>query len=449
MSFRGTWVASGLVVLLAGYTLWEYRNASRDLDALNGERAAFSLERDKVDRLEITEGGVTSKFEKKGDDWTMTAPVVDQAESTAVEGYLFQLLALRLKSFLPPAEAKSADPKQYGLDPARVTITVAGQKKTESIAISTKNAFDGSYYVSANGETLLGDRGLASLAERAASTLRSRRLWRENDLAIESASVRLGDVAYTLKREQEKFVLAPTPGFPVDPERIQRWVDAVQDLVPSDFVKEDPSEADLAEYFLKKPSLVVTFTYKSKTGEAKEWVLTIGQDRGDDTYLFTNVRPTVYKAAKTAVDKIRATPLYFRDGHAPFQFEVEDAREVKWKDLVLKKTDAGWTAASGVAADSELDQEKLVQLVQNVRSLEAQEYPEQAKGMPRTSQVEIRGENGKSLRRLAWGDEFKAQSPWNAGLVFRFVSVDGGKPLGVLKDRLAAIDNAGLVRKKK
>lgn len=448
MNFRGTWVASGLVVLLAGYTAWEYRNASRDLDALNGERAAFSLERDKVNRLEITEGGVTSTFEKKGDDWTMTKPVVDQGESTAIEGYLYQLLALRLKSFLPPEEAKSADPKAYGLDPARVTITVGGPK-SESLAISTKNAFDGSYYVKSNGETLLGDRGLASLAERSASSLRSRRLWRDNDVQIESASVNLDGDAYTLKREGEKFALEPKPGFPVDPERIQRWVDAVQDLVPTDFVKEDPTDADRAEYFLKKPSLVATFKYKTKAGEPKEWVLTVGQDRGDDTYLYTNVRPTLYKTSKAAADKIRATPLYFRDGHAPFLFNVEEAREVRWKNHTFKKTDAGWTAASGVEADSELDQEKLVQLVQNVRSLEAQEYPDQAKGIPRTPQVEIRGEGGKVLRRLSWGDEFKAKSPWNAGLVFRFVSVDGGKPLGVLKDRLAAIDNAGLLRKKK
>jgi hypothetical protein len=226
----------------------------------------------------------------------------------------------------------------------------------------------------------------------------------------------------------------------------------VQDFLPNDFDKENFSDEDKAANLLTKPSAKIQIDFKDKQGASHQWVLTLGQDKGEEVYLFTNQRPTLYKTSRASADTIRVSPLYFRDGKAPFQFEVEAAREVRLNTpknkYVIKKGDGGWHL-DGAAENLELDQEKLVQLFTNLRSLEAQEFLSQAKGIKAPPQIEIRGDKGQVLFSLSWGDEYKAKSPWLNALSLRAVKTNQSTDiLGVERSKVELLDNPALVKAK-
>lgn len=454
--FRGTWLLMVLVAALAGYTFWEYRNASREMALEDGERAAFSLKREDIDEVSLTSGGVTSVFKKSGDDWRMVKPTEDMAESSAVEGFLLQALTIRLKNFREDKD-KVADWAKYGLDKPRAALALSGKGKIETVSLSTKNAFDGSFFVRLGDELYLGEAGLASIAERQPSSLRSRRLWRHDNASVTQAAVELngGSSKYTLSKDGEAWSMQPSPKFKLDAAKIESWIESVQDLLPADVTKETLEEADKTEFLLKKPSLLVTLKGKDKDGKDIDWIVTIGQDRGEEIFLYTNQRPTIYRMNRSGPTKLTVPPEYFRDGHEPFQVPVEQARKVTLRTekvfRTFSKTDKDW-ALSDADKDLELDQEKLVQLFQNLHTLEAVEILDKASGVKSPPQIEVAGEGGKPLFTLAWGDDVKPKQPWNAGQSLRAVEVvsRGAKTrVAVAKDKLDKLVDSGLVRKKK
>jgi hypothetical protein len=452
-SFRATWVFIAVVVGLAGWTFYEYKHASEDLDRDQGERQAFTFKREDLDTLRMTAAGQTAELTRSGDAWKIVKPVDDMAESSAVEGFLYQLLALKLKVFRDDDGSKAADWAKYGLQPPKATIEIGSKGKMQSLAISTKNAFDGSFYVRLGDELLLGDPGLAQIADRPGSSFRSRRLWRDDDANVEHATVELEKEKYTLVKEKDGWALQPKPSFPLNKDKIGAFIEKIQDFLPSEIVKEGIDDSDKSQYLLKKPFEVITFDYKNKAGKDTQWTLTIGQSRGDEYFVYTNLRPTIYKATKAAAEKLHMPPAAFRDGRTPFQFPVEQAREVRVHmdkfSHTFKKNDSGWALADADNKDLELEQEKLVQLFQNIRNLDALEFAAAGQGIKGPPQIEILGDKG-ILFTLAWGDEYKAKSPWNAGATLRPVKTNlGGKEIaGLPKDKLEKLVDATLVRKK-
>lgn len=449
--FTGTWVMTAFVALLAAYTAYEYRNASRDLDQAQGEQFAFTVKREEINEVRLTSKGESTVLRKEGDKWSVVEPVQDEAESNAIEGFLFQTLSQKLKRFRAPEDGAPIL-KDYGLDPIGSSIELGTPKLKEKIEVGTKNAFDGSFYVKTGEQVYTADPGLAQVSERPASNFRSRRLWRAEGAKVLSANLQMEGKSFSLTKENDTWVMQPAPDFKLDHEKVDAWIEKIQDFLPSEFEKEEITNEDKRTFLLAKPSAVVTFKYKDASGKDGEWTLTIGQERAEDVFMFTNQRPTIYKSTKVAVDRLKVAPAYFRDGKAPFRFEVEKAREVRVKTSkfshVFKKNGADWTVVDA-DKDLELDQEKLVQLFQNIRTLEAQEFVATGTGIKGQPQVEIRGENGELQFQLAWGDEYKAKSLWNSGLTLRFVKTNLSKEIaGVAKDKLEKMIDESLLRKK-
>jgi hypothetical protein len=221
--------------------------------------------------------------------------------------------------------------------------------------------------------------------------------------------------------------------------------------LPSDFVKEGLDDQLRTDGLLTSPSEVITLDYKKKDGTTAKWILTLGQDKGEEVYLYTNQRPTVYKTSKGSIDPVRVDAAYFRDGKAPFQFDVELARTVVIQSEKFHhkfvKTDSGWTVEG---TDLHLDSEKLVQLMTILRSLEAREFiGTSGTGFKKVPQIEVLGDKGKLLFSLAWADEYKAKSRWNSGTRLRYARTSAsGETLGVEASKLDHLIDPALVQKK-
>lgn len=447
--FKSTWIMATLVAALAVFTYFEYKSADQDAAAARGEKRAFELLRDDIEEIHLNAKGVKTVLKKEGGEWKLVEPVQDLAESGAVEGFLFSLLSQKGQEFRTPEESKTTNWAEFGLEPAGSRVEVKGKGKSEVLEISSKNAFDGSYYLKVRGELLLGDRGFAQILERDPSSFRSRTLYRQSGdvSSVEVFAQTAGfEDRFTIKKTKEGgWVISPKPEYPVDPRKIVTWIEKVQALVATEVVAESLSDALKKEHLLVKPSLRV---------KLNDWELTVGQDKAGEVYLFNNQRPTLYKLSASSIEPVRVTREFFRDGRPPFKLDVGQARTIRLaKDNfrhTLKKDGSTW-ALEGKEKDPtiELVQDKLVALFQNISELEATEFVTGAKGFPKDPQVVIEGAKGEILLSLAWGDEYQPKKSWNKGNTYRFVRTNlAGETLGVPKDKLERLIDVGMVRHK-
>jgi hypothetical protein len=452
-AFRGTALLSIFVVMVAGYTAWEYKKAAQDAGTnTEQEKRLFTIKHEDVQKIKLTRPTETILIQQEAGFWKIKSPVEDTADASSVDALLYSLLNQKGKIFRSEEDMKAPNWAEFGLEPPGNIVEVKDKKSTETLSVSSKNAFDGSFYLRQGSDLLLGDRGLAQAVSKDANAFRLRRLWREGDTPIDSARVEINaDIKdkYTLVKKTD-WAMEPAPGFAVDPARIAEWVKHVQALTPSEIVGETLSDEDKKNALLPKPSMILKLHYKEG-----ELTITAGQDKSDDVYLYTSARPTVYKAARSALDVIRVPKDYFRDGRKAFHFPVEQAREVMVHhgpfSHTFKKDDAGWKLADGSEKEFTLDQDKLIAFFQNLNALEAQEFqPASAgKGYKPDQHIVVKGDKGQTLLDLSWGDEYKAKRPFNKGMTFRFVKTNLEKEvMGLQSPKITNLMESTMVTKK-
>ena len=448
--FGGTYLMAALALALGGYTYWEFQHAVEGIDPAQGERLAFSFKRDQIDFVELNSKGQTATLEKTGDQWRVTKPMEDLADQSAVESFLFSLAAQRVRTFRGEDEAADVKWVDYGLQPGGASLELGSKGKREKLEVGTKNAYDGSFYVRQKEEVLLGDKGLAQLTDRGPNSLRSRRLWREDNAKIERVRIERPDLKqnFEFTKNGADWSLSPAPKFAVDKQKLEAWVNKVQDFQPTDIVKEGVEAADKTEHLLVIPSEIVRFTF-----DKKEWALTLGQDKAGDTFVTTSTRPTLYKSSRAQVDPLRITPEYFRDGHAPFNFDVAGVQTVRVviakTQREFKKVGADWKLEHPAEGES-LVADKLIQLMTRLHALEGAEFAPVGPKKPeaRPPSVELLEASGKVVFALSLGEDYKSKVSWNSGRPLRAVRTTlESEVVGVAKADVDRLIDEGLIKK--
>lgn len=456
-NFRSTGVMALLVAAIAGYTAWEYRKAQQDAGLAEGERLAFTITPKTITGFKIIRGGEVIEVQKSGDSWQVIKPVGDDGDGPSIDGFVYPLLSQRVRPFAEEEDTPKTGEKwaEFGLEPATAVIEVMSKDSSEMISVSSKNAFDGSFYVRQDDKLVLGDAGLAQLKERPSTSFRSRYWWREK--AANLISIRVQNLetkeSYKLVRKDKVWEVDPAPPYPIDSEKIREWVDRVKDFTPAEIAREQLDDFARTEFLLAKPSFTISVEYKKPDDQAAMWVATIGQDKATDVWVYTTLRPTIYKTTVSALENIRLPLSFFRSSSKAFDFPLEQARKVEIRTATFnhtfKKSGEKWVI-DGDAPGVELDQERLIQFIQNVRTMEAGEFPNVPGSGFKDPQVRILNHEDKTIFALSWGDEYKAKEPHNKGAAFRYVKTDQSSDvMGVASDKLARLLDAKMVKEKK
>lgn len=104
------------------------------------EKSVLTIDRDKVDRLEIAAGDRRVTLTKDGMEWKLAAPIMARAEFSAVEGALERLGSAKMQGIVA-AEAAPADLRKYRLDPPVGSATaVSGSARATLLFGETENA---------------------------------------------------------------------------------------------------------------------------------------------------------------------------------------------------------------------------------------------------------------------------------------------------------------------
>lgn len=459
-TFRATGVMSVFAILLVAYTAWEYKKTGNGEVDTPQERRLFQFKNEDVQQIQFIHPTSRVVIDRVDNGWKMTEPVTDLVESTAIDALLYSVLIQKGKVFRSPDDGKDKPVwSEFGLAPPGTTLEIKTPKGTERLEVSSKNAFDGSFYLRQGDDLLLGEPGLAQAVLRDYNTFRSRKLFRFTDATVTDAKVEVNAAGegrrdqYAVHLEGDKWTLTPAPAFPVDPERIKTWLTALQNLTPSEVVGESLTADAKKNFLLTKPSFVATLNVKKADGKTEAWTLTMGQDKDQDIYLFTSSAPTVYKTSKSSTDAVRVTREHFRDGRAPFRFPVEQAQSVEIFSGKLHfnvRRDSGtWSLVDG--GENQLNAEKFSTLLQNLGTLEAQEFlrSSDGKGFKPEQKIVVKDGKGQILREVSWGDTFKGKSTMNGGAELRYVKVNGEKSvLGVNSSKVRELIDPGLTEKK-
>src|SRR5262249_19374786 len=108
------------------------------------DKTAIKIDREKVDRVELTADNKTLELDKSGGDWKIVKPVQALSDPTATEGLIGKVQSAQMKSIVSE-DASPADLKKYGLDKPAATVTFGLGSAKASLLVGGK-APDGSLY---------------------------------------------------------------------------------------------------------------------------------------------------------------------------------------------------------------------------------------------------------------------------------------------------------------
>jgi len=118
------------VVLIGEYNTTTFNRSTFDLR----DKAIVTLDRSKVDGLDVVLDKSGFELAKKDADWSMVKPIVARADTSAADGLVTALESLQMKSIVGPS-ATAEELKRYGLDkPSAVVNLHLGSERT-SVAV--------------------------------------------------------------------------------------------------------------------------------------------------------------------------------------------------------------------------------------------------------------------------------------------------------------------------
>lgn len=121
------------VFLLAAFQESSLNKSAFDLRDKN----VLKVDRDKIDRVDLTAGTQTVEIAKDGGEWKLTKPAQVRADFGTVEGLIGKLQTVRMKSIVTP-DATPADLKKYGFDKPQATVNLNSGSAKATLLIGNK-----------------------------------------------------------------------------------------------------------------------------------------------------------------------------------------------------------------------------------------------------------------------------------------------------------------------
>ena len=263
------------------------------------DKSVLKLDREKIDTVEVTAGGRTTRFEKKNGEWQIAEPSAGRAEFGAVDGLVSRISSVQMKSIVPD----SSDLKKYGLDKPAVTVRL-GSGSSQATLLVGGPAATGSVYakdfsrptVFTIESTLLDDlkkdaseyRQKDLFDARSFNTTRLEIVRNGQTTVFEKTKVKDKD-----GKEQEKWRQTAPAARDVDAAKIEALISAATGTRATGFVD------STAKTGLDKPELSLTFKYD----EGKEERVAFARTK-DGAYASRAGSPGAAKVEASVIDAI-------------------------------------------------------------------------------------------------------------------------------------------------
>lgn len=243
------------------------------------DKTVLTVERDKIDSVEVVTPGRTVKLAKSTGEWRLAAPVQGRADFNAVEGLLGRLNGLQMKSVVAP---EASDLKPYGLDKPAATARIGAGSSQATLAIGT-SAGEGVVYAKDLSRPMVMtiEASLLDDLKKDPSELRQKDLFDARSFNATRLELTREGQTFTFEKtkaknkegqeEQKWRRISPTAGD-VDQPKVDALISAITSLRAASF-------ADLAaKTGLDKPEMSIAIKFDEGRQEERATIGRVGAD---------------------------------------------------------------------------------------------------------------------------------------------------------------------------
>lgn len=272
------------------------------------DKSVLDLDREKIDTMEVTAAGRTTRFEKKSGEWQMAQPPAGRADVSAIDGLVSRVSSVQMKSVVPDA----TDLKKYGLDKPAVSVRLGSGSSHATLLIGGAADAEGSVYAKdvSRPAVFTIDSTLVEDLKKDPSEYRQKDLFDARSFNTTRLEiVRNGQTTVFEKtkvkdkdgKEEEKWRQTAPSARDVDAAKIEALISAATGARATSFVD------STAKTGLDKPELSVALKYD----ESKEERVTFART-GDSAYASragssgaARIEPSVIDAIVKALEDLK------------------------------------------------------------------------------------------------------------------------------------------------
>jgi hypothetical protein len=377
---RSVWSLVASIVVLAGLVGYIYFVDSKtepNAPEVKEKVWGGTLTSEDMEEVEITlASGETAKVQKTDGSWQVVEPSKAPADETEMTSITSSLASLEVQRVV---DANAGDVKQYGLDPARISVAFRskGQKDLRRVEIGEKTPTGGDLYARIPGEkrVFLVSSFLDSTFNKTPFALRDKTILKIDRQKADGLELVEGATNIQLAKKGSDWMIAKPLAARADFAAVESSLERVGSAQMVGITEENASS--LAKYGLDKPTATITVAMGSSRA-----TLLLGKTENAVVYAKDASRPMVFTVAPTLktdiikpVSDLRRKDLFdaraFTTTHIEFKRGSETIVLDKSKDKDEKEI---WKNASG----KEVDASNADDLVNRITGLRAGSFENQA-----------------------------------------------------------------------
>jgi hypothetical protein len=379
LAVRSGWSLLALVLVLAGLGGYIYfvdsktePNAAEVKEKVWKDTPASA----DMEEVEITLAtGETAKVQKADGTWQIVEPSKAPADETEMTSITSSLASLEVQRVV---DANAGDVKQYGLDPARISIAFRskGQKELRRVDIGEKTPTGGDLYARIPGEkrVFLVSSFLDSTFNKTPFALRDKTILKIDRQKADGLELVEGSTNLQLAKKGSDWVIVKPLAARADFAAVESSLERVGSAQMVGITEENAG--DLTKYGLDKPTATITVSMGSSRA-----TLLLGKTENAVVYAKDAARPMVFTVPPTLktdvikpVSDLRRKDLF--DARAFTISHIEFTRGTE--KIVLDKSKGKdekdvWKNAAG----TEVDAAKADDVVNRITALRAGSFETQ------------------------------------------------------------------------
>ena len=376
---RSAWSLLASVVVLAGLAGYIFLvENKREPNAAEAKEKVWggTLASEDMEEVEITlAGGETAKVQKTDGAWQVVEPSKAPADETEMTSIASSLAGLEIQRVV---DENAGDVKQYGLDPARISVAFRskGQKDVRRIEIGEKTPTGGDLYARIPGEkrVFLVSSYLDSTFNKTPFALRDKAVLKVDRQKADGLELTEGATNVQLAKKGSDWTLVKPVAARADFAAVESSLERVSAAQMVGVTEENAT--DLAKYGLDKPSATITVSMGSSRA-----TLLLGNTENAVVYAKDASRPMVFTVAPTLktdvikpVSDFRRKDLFDARAFTTTHIEFKRGSETIVLDKSKGKDDADvWKNGSG----KDVETDKAEDLVNRVTGLRGSSFEEQ------------------------------------------------------------------------
>ncbi len=367
-----------IVLLVAAYAIYEFKKSPLK----EGESQAVLLKHPDINKIIISK---ENKIEltKEENNWKVKASREYNGDTIAVDKFLEEI-----KSFTLEKLEGAVDLPKYGLDnPTGFFELHDTNGNIEKLSIGSTPGLNAKVYIAKGSDIYISSVDWNRLLEKTEGEFRDKSVI---DLSEGIQKIKVeGKSKFTIEKSEDTWV---SSGIELSYSEVDAFMARAAYLQAVEFIGEEDT--------IKNPTLTVSFVSEKGTDTLK----VSDEVSGNYALVYSSQKNILVRVMSEYTTAMMLDRDDFRDKTKPFEFNSENINSIilneDGKTITISKTDEQW-----LSQDLDVDSMKVSSLIENISSLQVDEFIDQ------DIRKRIEGQNSLEFKN---NDEMNYKLHWNA-----------------------------------